>query len=222
MMAQQRPMVSLNFSAMTGSKFSNPFPPECSPQDLYKVVAAKLYANFKPNIQPGCDDKIVFPFGLLFAGKKIPSNDSAPENKKLFEEMKQKMTPRTVILVVEKMEGGNDKEPFDMEALTAKFFTEFKSELKKLPSLPSTTCLVCRTLKDCIQFTCPKGKCLNKVCITCVPENFAQKGHVLPCALCSKIIELDTFILGDAFKMSYDHFQDLIEQQRNIDFQICK
>jgi hypothetical protein len=221
-MAQGTPMISLIFSAMAGSKFSHPFPPECRPQDLYKVVTGKLYTNFKPNVQPGCDDKIVFPFRLLMAGKAIPFNDSAPEDKKLFEEMKQKMNPRTVILVVEKMEGGNDREPFGMDALTTKFFTDFKSELNKLPTLPATTCSVCLAVKDCIQFTCPKSRCLNKVCRTCVPEHFAQKGHVLPCVICKKTIELDTFIPGDAFKMSYDHFQDLIEQQRNIDFQICK
>ncbi|UJR34475.1 hypothetical protein I4U23_021882 [Adineta vaga] len=119
---------------MVGSKFSHPFPSGCKPQDLYKVVAEKLYPNFKDDVQPGCENRIVFPFKLLIAGKTIPFNDSTIEDKNCFEEMKKQMNPRTVILVGEKLSGGSDRELFGMDALTAKFFTEFKSELNKLPT----------------------------------------------------------------------------------------
>ncbi|CAF1427579.1 unnamed protein product [Adineta ricciae] len=207
---------------MVGSKFSHPFPPECKPQDLYKVVAEKLYPNLKVESEPGCDNRIVFPFRLLMAGKTIPFNDSTDEDKSRFEEMKKQMNPRTVILVGEKLSGGNDRQLFGMDAFAAKFFTALRSELYKLPTSSGVQCLVCHGTKDCVQFICPKGGCRNNVCKICLPEHFAQKGYILPCCICKKVIELDSFIPGDSFKTEYDHFEDLIEQQRNIDFQICK
>jgi len=220
--SEQTPMISLTFSAMAGAKFSHPFPPEVKPQDLYKVVAEKLYPNIRANVQPGCNDRVVFPFQLLLSGKIIPFNDSSPSDKQRFEEMKQKINLRTVILVGEKLHGGNDGKLFDMDALKAQFYAEFKSSLNALPGVSNTECPVCRKQKECIRFNCPKKGCRNQICRSCIPEFFAQKGCVLPCTICTSIIELDTFIPGSTFKMSYDYFKDVVEQQRYIDFQICK
>ncbi|CAF1342321.1 unnamed protein product [Adineta steineri] len=207
---------------MAGRKFSHPFPPECRPQDLYKVVADKVYPNFTPDVGLGCDNRAVFPFKLLFQGKTIPYNDSTVEDKNRFEEMKKQMKAGTLILVGEKLSGGDDNELSGMNAISAKFLIRMKSALDKLPTWMEVKCLMCRKTTDCIQFTCSTRGCLNDICTPCIPEHFARNGYLLPCFFCEKIIELDTFIPGDAFKMSYNHFEHLDELQRTIDFQKCK
>jgi hypothetical protein len=231
----------LNFSWQQGAKISHIFPLDFRAQDLYKAVAVKLYPNFIPAAdQPGCDNRTVFSFQLLYMGKTIPQNESNPDDKHKFHEMKKTMTTKTIILVVEHMKNGNNNPPMVyMDTHVELFHMEFNIELNKIVEHANTRCLLCLTVKNCMKIPCTQtGKCINLLCKICFLEFCARKNYTIQCLICMKFSDLESFLanaefkplsngsakmtLSEEFKISHAQFKESIELTRNIDFQICR
>jgi hypothetical protein len=240
-MTSATPPTSLNFSWQQGAKFSHLFPIDFRAVDLYKAVAVKLYPNFTPAAdQPGCDNRTVFPFKLLYTGKTIPQNESKSEDKDKFDEMKKTMTIKSTILIVERMNGGSSNPNMvDTDTHVRRFFAETNVELNKIVEHADTKCLLCLTSKNCMKIPCTQpGKCINPVCKICFLEFYARKNYTVQCLICKKFSDLESFLanaefkplsngsakmaLSEEFKISHAQFKESIELTRNIDFQICR
>lgn len=235
------PQTSLNFSWQQGAKFSHVLPIDFKPENLYEAVSRKLYPNFTPPAnQPGCDNKTVFPFKLLYLGKTIPQTSSNPTDKATFDGMKQTMTIRSIILVVERMVGGcSNTDMVDMDTHVRRFFAELNVELNKIVEHANNFCLLCRNTKNCVKIPCPhQGKCFNVICKNCLPYFYANTNYTIRCSICRLSSDLETFLrnaefkmlpngsakmaLSEEFKISHAQFKESIELTRYIDFQICK
>ncbi|CAF3432874.1 unnamed protein product [Rotaria socialis] len=240
-MSNSTQQTSLNFSWQQGAKFAHAFPIDFTSQDIYKAVAAKLYPSFIPPAdEPGCDNRTVFPFRLTHIGKNIPQNYSNPDDKTKFDDMKRMMTPKSVILVVERLHGGgNNGDMLNLDTHTRRFFSEVKVELNKIVEYPNNKCLLCLENKNCIKISCAQAtRCLNTVCTVCLLEYYARKNYTTQCLICKKFSDLESYLanaefkmlpngnakmtLSEEFKISHAQFKESIELTRYIDFQICK
>jgi hypothetical protein len=209
---------------------------------MYKAVCAKLYPNYTPPAnQLACDNRTVFPFKLLFMGKTIPPNLSNPDDKVKFDGMKQTMTTKSIILIVERMQGGanNSDVMTDMDTHVKRFFKELNDELIKIVVHSNNTCMICLTKKNCFKIPCSQpSRCINILCKNCVPGYYAKKKFNFQCFICKKYSDLESFLtnaefkslsnknvkmtLSEQFKISHAQFKESTEMTRYIDFQICK
>ena len=150
--------------------------------------------------------------------------------------MKKTMTITSIIMIVERVNGGIDNSiTIDMPTDVKLFFTEINNELNKIVEYSNTKCTKSLTHKNCMKILCPQNsKCLNTVCKNCLSHYYAAKYFTPQRLICKKYSVLEFFFanadfkilsngsikmrLSEGFKMSHGQLKKSIELTGYIDF----
>lgn len=206
---------TLIFSSILGQNFSLSFPMTFSNVDLYREVAKKLNLSFNATAAAGCPGGYESPFQLITKGKNIPFGTSVAEIND-FQKIKDTMTTKSIILVVQTFPGGTA-----IEKQKTALLGTFAVEVMKLGLMQNTLCVVCREIKQSLQFNCKVKNCANTICISCIQKHYETWRYQLQCLICRRFMPNETISTNLNFQIELEAMNECLAGLTCIDYQIC-
>lgn len=186
-------MINVNFSSMSGNKFTGQLRIPFTFADIMNIVKAKM----------GSED-----YRLVVEGKEL--------NPVTFPTVKTLIIQNTTIFILARLKGGID--PVDLAMNKEEIVSKVESEVNNI-TLESTTtiCQGCNDKQHCIKFCCT-----SYLCRKCFSVNFISNGLQIKCCECRKIIPYKVVFKNPTFLDSLDSYHFSLQKLKQyVDFCIC-